>query len=148
MIDRDNVISRLQIIRTWAEVGKNYNGIQGDGCLRDVVDWIDDALVLLKEQEPMVLTLEEVKAIGTQNYCQIQDENTRLIWSEEGYALHAVMPTYYDFELEDGEEEPIYLYYVGTDYFKHYDQNTYGKTWRCWSSRPTDEQRKAVEWDD
>jgi len=52
MNDRDKVISRLQIIRTWAEVGKNYNGIQGEGCLRDVVDWIDDALVLLKEQEP------------------------------------------------------------------------------------------------
>lgn len=52
MIDRDKVISRLQIIRTWAEVGKNYNGIQGEDCLRDVVDWIDDALALLKEQEP------------------------------------------------------------------------------------------------
>lgn len=24
----------------------------------------------------------------------------------------------------------------------------YGKTWRCWTSRPTDEQRKAVKWDD
>lgn len=23
----------------------------------------------------------------------------------------------------------------------------YGKTWRCWTARPTDEQRKAVEWD-
>lgn len=44
MNDRDKVISRLQIIRTWAEVGKNYNGIQGEGCLRDTVDWIDDAL--------------------------------------------------------------------------------------------------------
>lgn len=61
MIDRDKMISRLQIIRTWAEVGKNYNGIQGEGCLRDVVDWIDDALELLKAQEPRVLTLEEVE---------------------------------------------------------------------------------------
>ena len=51
MIDRDKVISRLQIIRTWAEVGKNYNGIQGEDCLRDVVDWIDDALVLLKAEK-------------------------------------------------------------------------------------------------
>jgi len=24
----------------------------------------------------------------------------------------------------------------------------YGKTWRCWTARPTDEQRKAVKWDD
>lgn len=51
MSDRGKVISRLQIIRTWAEVGKNYNGIQGDDCLRDVVDWIDDALALLKAEK-------------------------------------------------------------------------------------------------
>ena len=24
----------------------------------------------------------------------------------------------------------------------------YGKTWRCWTSWPTDEQRKMVKWDD
>ncbi len=24
----------------------------------------------------------------------------------------------------------------------------YGKTWRCWTSRPTDAQREAVKWDD
>ena len=24
----------------------------------------------------------------------------------------------------------------------------YGVQWRCWTSRPTDEQRKAVKWDD
>ena len=23
----------------------------------------------------------------------------------------------------------------------------YGEDWRCWTSRPTDEQRKAVKWD-
>lgn len=23
----------------------------------------------------------------------------------------------------------------------------YGKTWRCWSSKPTEEQREAVKWD-
>lgn len=60
MIDRDKVISRLQIIRTWAEVGKSYNGIQGEGCLRDVIDWIDDALVLLKEQERTIVDLRNV----------------------------------------------------------------------------------------
>lgn len=26
--------------------------------------------------------------------------------------------------------------------------NEYLKTWRCWTSRPADEQRKAVKWDD
>ena len=60
MIDRDKVISRLQIIRTWAEVGKNYNGIQGEGCLRDVVDWIDDALVLLKADQAELIRQRDI----------------------------------------------------------------------------------------
>ena len=28
-----------------------------------------------------------------------------------------------------------------------YLRENYGKTWRCWTSRPTDKQRKAVAWD-
>lgn len=28
------------------------------------------------------------------------------------------------------------------------DSENYGKTWRCWTAKPTDEQRKAVKWDD
>lgn len=27
-------------------------------------------------------------------------------------------------------------------------RNTYGKTWRCWTFRPSDEQSKAVKWND
>ena len=49
MADRDKVISRLQIIRTWADVGPSIEG----RCLEDIVAWIDDALALLKAQEPV-----------------------------------------------------------------------------------------------
>lgn len=28
------------------------------------------------------------------------------------------------------------------------ERDDYGKTWRCWSHRPTDEKRKAAEWDE
>lgn len=27
-------------------------------------------------------------------------------------------------------------------------EDVYGEGWRCWSSKPTEEQRKAVEWDE
>lgn len=86
MIDRDKVISRLQIIRTWAEVGKNYNGIQGDDCLRDVVDWIDDALALLKEQGSRALTLEEPEA-GRMTDMEKAMKNVRtvLTWARYGH---------------------------------------------------------------
>lgn len=28
-----------------------------------------------------------------------------------------------------------------------YDADNYGKIWRCWTSRPTDEQREATPWE-
>lgn len=28
-----------------------------------------------------------------------------------------------------------------------YSSENYGRTWRCWTSRPTDEQREATPWE-
>lgn len=50
MTDREKVVSRLQIIRTWADVDQKYGGIKPE-CCDHIVKWIDDALELLKEQE-------------------------------------------------------------------------------------------------
>lgn len=148
MTEREKVIKGLEYHLKELTVGKTCYECPYFGDNPCEIQLIANAIALLKEQDPRVLELDEVKAIGTQNNDQIQDENTRFIWSEEEYALHIAKPTYYDFGLEDSEEEPIYLYYIGTDFFNHFDQNTYGKTWRCWSSRPTDEQREAVPWGD
>lgn len=30
---------------------------------------------------------------------------------------------------------------------KQKNRNSYGRTWRCWAKRPTDEERKAAEWE-
>ena len=55
MIDGDKTISHLQIIRTWAAVNPRYGmGIDmSDG--EKVIEWIDDALGLLKMQEPKTI---------------------------------------------------------------------------------------------
>jgi hypothetical protein len=52
MKDRKTVIDHLQIIVTWAAVGKkpDYNGIEPK-CCEDIEKWTLDALELLKEQE-------------------------------------------------------------------------------------------------
>ena len=34
------------------------------------------------------------------------------------------------------------------DGYRKYSAASYGKTWRCWLRRPTDEERKAAKWDD
>lgn len=90
-------------------------------------------LALLKEQVPRVMTLEEL-----------------CLW-DGSFMLETIV----------GD--------IGwASYFGEYDQygdiicrivdidggvndrykSMYGFKWRCWTSRPTDEQRKAVKWDD
>ena len=62
-IDRKKVINNLLIIRTWNEVGKAYayDEIDKKEKTKTVV-WIDDALELLKEQEPVKPTWSQGKA--------------------------------------------------------------------------------------
>jgi hypothetical protein len=65
--DYEQIISHLQIIRTWAEVDWEcgYISIINPKCCEDIVKWIDDALELLKEQEPIeAKTMEESKSHG------------------------------------------------------------------------------------
>lgn len=51
-MDREKVIGHLLIIRTWNEVGKAYAHDEMDRRERaKTVEWIDETLELLKEQE-------------------------------------------------------------------------------------------------
>ena len=82
---------------------------------------------LLKAQEPRVMTLDE--ALGGEE-CWVEYPNGGC-----GYA-------------------DCYLSYTtdGADIYRtmQHDFNVplanYGKTWRCWTSRPTEEQREAAKW--
>ena len=50
---REDVISNLAILRTWCAVNPNYGiGLSVVDCLK-VVTWLDDAITLLKAQEPV-----------------------------------------------------------------------------------------------
>lgn len=93
---------------------------------------IMDMAELIEEQEPRVMTLEEVKDFGW-DYCYLEEE--RLPGKEYrsvcgDYALTCITwPCVASMRIQHGD-------------------NRYGKKWRCWTARPTDEQRKAVEWDE
>ena len=96
----------------------------------------DDFHALMKEQEPRVMTLEEVKRHNNQDGC---------VWFEQ--------PTYNAvaaFARKDDEDctEIISPYLLGDPINHCYMGNRfYGNAWRCWTSRPTDEQRQAVKWE-
>lgn len=92
---------------------------------------MEDALAMLKEQEPRVLTLEDVKAFDW-DYCYLEEERLpgkeyRAVCGD--YALTCITwPCVTSMRIQHGDE-------------------SYGREWRCWSAKPTDEQRKAVKWD-
>lgn len=130
MADRDKVICDLKILRTWCAVDPIYGiGLTPREC-EMAVGWIDDALALLKAQEPRLLTLDDVAAWVRQKpldrepiYVEVKD----------------LLGTWGAWMVDE-----IASYLPETDL----SSELYGKTWRVWSAKPTDEQRKAVSWND
>jgi hypothetical protein len=63
MADREKVITELQILRTWCAVNPEYNkGLCIEDC-RSAVEWLDNALALLKAQEPKIESRAKVPCI-------------------------------------------------------------------------------------
>ena len=96
-----------------------------------MVNWIDDALELLKDQEPRVLTHEEADAIAHQT------EETAIYLERKSHkSLYAAIAG-------DTQGRVPNISWLGKE--RNY-QDEYGISWRCWSSKPTDEQREATPW--
>ena len=89
-----------------------------------------DALALLKAQEPRVMTLEEVKMLDRDYYYleSMRSPGKELREIVGAYGLTCVT-------------WPSITWARQT-----MGDSGYGKTWRCWTSRPTDEQREVTQW--
>ena len=92
-----------------------------------------DALSLLKVQDPRVMTLEEV----------VKTERNTPIYIDLRYGMHG-------WDIYDGVDIQAKDIVTGARWASNefWSWDEYRKTWRCWTSRPTDEQRKAVKWDE
>lgn len=100
--------------------------VQDDGELHEMYT---NAIAMLKAQQPRVMTLAEVKA-------------AEVVWIEQfGVCVPAVKVR----TLEDDKMQFLYTY-ERDPYLFSFVPKCYGKVARCWTSRPTDEQRKAVKW--
>lgn len=85
----------------------------------------------LKAQEPRVMTIGEVNALDW-DYCYLEEE--RLPGKE--------------YRLVCGEHILTCVTWPSIATTKiTYGCDGYGKRWRCWTSRPTDEQREATPWE-
>ncbi len=90
----------------------------------------DDAVAMQRVSEPKVMTLQEaMKAIEA-------------VWIENalnrGIGKCVLMPT--------NNKKYVDVQTFGSGIQHLFKVKTYGKLWRCWSSRPTDAQREATPW--
>ena len=94
-----------------------------------------DALALLRDKELRVMTFDELHVDADESvicYIEFRDRD----------AINVTAPFRYE------EDNLIQIPYIGTEYKNWVELNEYGVAWRCWTARPTDEQRKAVSWDE
>lgn len=133
MIDRDNVIKGLECHKRAMYGDIDEHGFACNLCpYKDMEDacrprtegkLIADALALLKAQEPRVMTIQDIRKY---------DKDT--MWFETRFDGNLIQLT------KDGI---VALSFVA----ELHKWNEHGKSWRCWTARPTDEQRKAVKWE-
>lgn len=126
MINKEKIINELDDV---AMACVEYGDLKA-------IQTLNSAIILLKEQEPRTMTMEEVKQHDNQGGC---------VWFEQ--------PTYNAvaaFARQDNEcTEIISSYLLGEPINHVYMSNTfYGKTWRCWTSRPTPEQMRETLWEE
>ena len=90
-----------------------------------------DVLALLKAQEPRVMTLGQVRDEADHMYLEKHSKTGSDLYGcairgdWDGYGIELLMSEY------DTARERW---------------SDYGERWRCWTSRPTDEQREAIPW--
>ena len=97
---------------------------------------MDDAFALLKAQEPRVMTLDEVRDLAG---------NYEIVWAEDN-GSDDCCEGYCSPDLDYRTDEVI-LWVPGIECEYEPNNGTYGKKWRCWTSKPTLEQMKAVKWE-
>ena len=141
MNDREKVIKELECC-----VSLTSNGPKCANC--DYADefhngdcetyLLSDALALLKAQEPRVMTLYEVAKMAA-------DFQDSMLWFEPKEVDDDMWFMAYAQPVESGETD-IHIYEFGNERPIEAKKYLYGKTWRCWTSCPTDEQREAEPW--
>ena len=137
MTDREKAIKGLEKI---AEFFKARGDMAvGDGKML-LLSWMraaEDAITLLEAQEPRVLTLEEAVI-------------AELVYYEPRYVHHGVtnglFPVIRKVDRFCDRVEWYSPYFPDGKVHCLFTPDEYGVFSRCWTSRPTDEQREASAW--
>lgn len=145
MTEREKVIKGLECCAVGAECDHCPYSNLNIGGFAGCYQMHQDALALLKAQEPRVMTLEEV--VG--NIVLGRDVMLWFEFNDSIKELNAKDIEYNDY-LCDDDMPTLYepnLKWRDNGYRDGVIVAEYNDVFRCWTSRPTEEQREAVKWD-
>ena len=139
MCEREKVIRGLECCTGYCddETGCPYSVYSTDGF--ECQDKLrEDAITLLKAQEPRVMTLD----------LPPEEWQDKVIWLEiKGKKPIPCLFRKCCDRMMFGRYERIMSFdAIGALKEGGYFLRNYGVNWRCWTSRPTDEQREAKPW--
>jgi hypothetical protein len=142
MAELEKVIERLKEIAEYFRGCRNNASFasKAENHFWELQNAASEAVSLLKAQEPRVMTLDEVIKHYSLPPVVLDD----LEWQED--YLQDIEPLYFDFPVEDSFAVHWRGYQEVWKYLEDW-KASYGQKWRCWTSRPTDEQMKAVKWE-
>ena len=140
MADRQEIIKTLCKIEGFFSGCRDnaHEGSQFKALFQGYMDAAKGAAELLKEQEPRVLTLEELDAIFN------EQQNHVWPYNSPPYLWMTVNP-------EIRRTNGFWICWRDivsclTDESPFYTRENYNKSWKIWFKEPTDEQRNAVPW--
>lgn len=121
-------------MRTLAEIKLGLKNREPDVLMADALELINQLEAKLAEYEKPLVPLTFEEAILDDSFLERND----------GSCVDMALN---DFAVNMPDEGFMLLTVHGDDDLR-LDRDDYGKTWRCWSRRPTDEERRAAKWDD
>ena len=137
-----DVKKRREVIRVLTIAANHAD----EGMISFSVDEVREIVELLKEQEPRILSLEE--AIEGKNGLEIDPYVFVEIKGREDIFIGSVSDishyNYPDLSFRVGESFKINRNFPE----KIYLDTDYMKTVRCWTHKPSKEQRREVKWED
>jgi len=125
MTEREQVIAELLYLK--------HDCLEGSATDQT----LDKALALLKAQEPKVMTAEDMWALKFNAVVIIEQRIPPLL-------IPAIVR---DNIKHDHCLKVLQVVTASTDRGANADYDYYGKTWRCWTSRPDQATREAVKWE-
>ena len=108
-----------------------------------------DALALIRQQRERIKELEAGRTARVMTLEELEDALDTVVWVEEpefeNFADHYALIMAYSHKVGFVR---VSFGFAEMPVDCEYEYEDYGKKWRCWTQRPTDEQRKAVKWDE